>query len=288
MPTMHSNLGELHPGRSRVLHEPRRPPSAKGLPTHLTVAFPGRELHIELFHEHRALFAGFWETEISLDGEPAFPAADYEETCWVADRDVNYLELEIHLGGGLRLERHLVFAREEQLVFLADAVFGPRSGKWHYRGSLPLAEGMRFQADRQHAEGAIRGKKRLATVLPPALPEWQSADGSGHLRQQGQKLELAQTAVGRNLFAPLLIDLKTRRFGKPLTWRQLTVAGSQEILPLDSAVGYRVMIGKEQWLIYRSLSPRANRTLLGHNLTSEFLLARFLKSGEVETLIEVE
>jgi hypothetical protein len=288
MPTMHSNLGELHPGRSRVLHEPRRPTPARVLPTHLTVAFPGRELHIELSLGDRALFAGFWEAEISFDGEPALPAADYEETCWVADKDVNYLELEIPLSGGLRLERHLVFAREEQLVFLADAVFGPRTGKLQYRSLLPLAEGMDFQADRQSTEGAILGKTRRATVLPPALSEWQSADNPGHLRQQGRKLELAQTAVGRNLFAPLLIDLKARRFGKPLTWRQLTVAESLEIQPPDSAVGYRVMIGKEQWLIYRSLSPRANRTLLGHNLSSEFLLARFLKNGEVETLIEVE
>jgi hypothetical protein len=285
---MHSNLGELHPGTTRVLREPHRPTPPSVAPTKLTVAFPGRSLHLELCRGNRTLLAGTWEMDIALDGEAAMPISDYEESCWVADKDVNYLELEIQLGGGLRLERHLVFAREELVIFLADAVFGPRTGKLEYRGLLPLAEDMEFQADRQHNEGAILGKRRLATVLPPAISEWRTADGPGQLRMQDGKLELSQTAVVRNLFAPLFIDLKSRRFDKPLTWRQLTVAESLVIQPPENAVGYRVKIGKEQWLIYRSLSPRANRTLLGHNLSSEFLLARFLKGGEVQSLIEVE
>jgi hypothetical protein len=31
-----------------------------------------------------------------------------------------------------------------------------------------------------------------------------------------------------------------------------------------------------------------NRTLLGHNLVSEMLVARFDRDGEVETLLEIE
>jgi hypothetical protein len=287
MPTMHSILGELHPGTTRELREPRRPTASSAPSTKLTAAFPGRSLHIELCRGDLAILAGSWEMDITFEGEAAMPISNYEETCWVADKEVNYLELEIHLGGGLRLERHVVFAREDQFVFLADAVFGPRAGKLEYRGLLPLAANMEFQADKPHTEGTILGKKPLAQVVPPALSEWRTPESSGHLRQQDGKLELAQTAVGRNLFAPLFLDLKSRRFDKPLTWRQLTVAQSLAIQPPDSAVGYRVMIGKEQWLIYRSLTPKANRTLLGHNLSSEFLLARFRK-GEVQSLIEVE
>jgi hypothetical protein len=288
MASMHSNLGAVHPRTTRVLRDPHGPKPASAAATKLSVAFPGRSLHMELFGGGHRLLAGSWEMDIALDGEPAMPIADYDETCWVANKDVHYLELELHLSGGLRLERHVVFAREDQFVFLADAVFGPRAGKLEYRGLLPLAEGLEFQAERKHTEGAIVGKKPLATVVPPGLPEWQTPDAPGRLRIQDGKLELAQTAVGRNLFAPLLIDLKTRRFGKPLTWRQLTVAESLTIQPPDLAAGYRVQIGKEQWLIYRSLGPKANRTLLGHNLSSEFLLARFLKKGEVQSLIEVE
>jgi hypothetical protein len=288
MHAMHSNLGEQHSHATRVLHEPRRANRAKTAATKLTVAFPGQSLYLELCRGERPLLAGTWDFDVSLDGEPVEPIADYEETCWVADKDVNYLELEMQLSGGMRLERHVVFAREDEFVFLADAVFGPRAGKLEYRGWLPLAEGTDFEANGEHAEGTIVGKKRLATVFPLALPEWRTAECAGRLERRDRTLELGQTAAGQNLFAPMFFDLKSRRFGKPWTWRPLTVAQSLAIQPADSAVGYRVMIGREQWLVYRSLSPRANRTLLGHNLSSEFLLARFSKKGEVQSLIEVE
>jgi hypothetical protein len=102
------------------------------------------------------------------------------------------------------------------------------------------------------------------------------------------EMELRQSAAGCSLFAPLFFDLDRRRFGKPLTWRQLTVGESFAVQPADAAVGYRVSTGGKQWLIYRSLTPSRNRTLLGHNLSSETLVARFSRKGEVESLIEIE
>ena len=101
-------------------------------------------------------------------------------------------------------------------------------------------------------------------------------------------LELKFSVKGNALFAPLFFDLDPRRFARRLTWRQLTVAESLEIQPADVAVGYRVQLGKEQWLIYRSLAQTANRTLLGHNLSTEMLVARFDPTGEVEALVEIE
>ena len=41
-------------------------------------------------------------------------------------------------------------------------------------------------------------------------------------------------------------------------------------------------------MIYRSLNGTANRTFLGQNVINEFLVARFLNDGEIETLIEIE
>ena len=81
------------------------------------------------------------------------------------------------------------------------------------------------------------------------------------------------------MLAPLFFDLRARRMTRPLTWRQLTVAESLKTQPPEVAVGYRVMVGKEQWLIYRSLGSPANRTLLGHNLATEMLVARFGRDG---------
>jgi hypothetical protein len=41
-------------------------------------------------------------------------------------------------------------------------------------------------------------------------------------------------------------------------------------------------------LIYRALASKGNRTLLGHNLLSETLVARFSNTGEVDPLVEIE
>ena len=69
---------------------------------------------------------------------------------------------------------------------------------------------------------------------------------------------------------------------------QLTVAEHLEKVPPHVAAGYRVAVADDQWLIYRSLSTKGNRTLLGHNLSTESLIARFDTTGEVDRLIEIE
>jgi hypothetical protein len=125
-------------------------------------------------------------------------------------------------------------------------------------------------------------------VLPLALPEWRADGRFGSLEQTDRGLELCQSAKGAALFAPLFLDLEARRFGRPLTWRRLTVAENLQAVTDGVAAGFRVQIGGQQWLIYRSLAPKANRTLLGHNLATEMLAARFGRDGEVDSILEVE
>ena len=128
----------------------------------------------------------------------------------------------------------------------------------------------------------------MALVLPLALPEWRIDTRPGTLAAVDERMELSQSATGSALFAPLFVDMDRRRIARPCTWRQLTVGENLAIQPPDVAVGYRVMVGRQQWLIYRSLAPAANRSLLGHNLVSGMLLARFDRKGEVESLVEIE
>jgi hypothetical protein len=56
----------------------------------------------------------------------------------------------------------------------------------------------------------------------------------------------------------------------------------------DQAVGYRVQVNKEQFLLYRSMTPLANRTVLGHNLIDDFCFARFFPETGVEPLIVID
>jgi len=132
-------------------------------------------------------------------------------------------------------------------------------------------------------------------ALPLGLGEWRQRDDHGSLESTGQHLALRQTAQVSRLYAPLWIDLNARRLKRlrerpaeeQVTWRQLTVADTREILSADQAAGFRVQAGLEQWLVYRSLDEARNRSVLGCNLSCEFLAGRLLEDGEVDRAIEV-
>jgi hypothetical protein len=85
-----------------------------------------------------------------------------------------------------------------------------------------------------------------------------------------------------------MFDLKHKRSQKERTWRQLTVAEMLETMPHDKAVGFRAQSGRKQWLLYRSLGPAGNRTVLGQNIAGEFYAGRLKSSGKVAEWIEIE
>lgn len=267
----------------------------------LTLTFGGRRLMAELESSRGLICSGEWNTELRVDGEILSPKSDWQEVCWVSDEDCDYLELELGFESNARLQRQMLLARKDRFLFVADAILaGELVRKIEHRLSLPLAADVAFQAAAETREGILSaspaGKSAVATrgrlqalVLPLALPEWRIDRRVGSLECNEGKLSLRQaTSAGRAMFAPLFIDLDPRRMTRPATWRQLTVAENREIQPIDETVGYRVEIGKEQWLIYRSLGPRGNRTVLGHNLVTEMLVARFGRDGEVDTILEIE
>jgi hypothetical protein len=256
----------------------------------LAVDYHGSQLRLALDCGSEMLVCGECNPRLTIDGTPLAPLSRWESLCWVTDDDVDYLELELALTGDVRVQRHLVFAREDQFLFMADAVLGGPPRVIDYQLALPLAENVSAECGDQTRETAlVKGGRRRATVLPLGLGEWKEDRRRGELRAQSGLVELRQSAAGAgNLFAPWFVDLEPRRFSRPVTWRQLSVAEDRQIQPDDAAVGYRVQVGARQWLFYRSLIACGNRTLLGHNLVSEFLAARFSRRGVPETLIEIE
>jgi hypothetical protein len=254
----------------------------------LTVLYPNTSCRIELNNGKDVLGSGEWVLDLKIDGQPAVPTSEWSEICWVSDKDVDYLELEIALGEGLRVQRHFLLARKDRILLLADAVLASRPAKLEYRGTLPLCAGVTFHEACETRQGVIGGPQSHTMVLPLAFPERLPSRADGRLSSTGRMLELQQSAEGQSLFAPMFFDLDQHRQNKPVTWRQLTVAEIWAKQPNDVAVGYRVAIGRRQWLVYRSLARLGNRSLLGHNISSEMLVARFHRDGEVEALIEIE
>jgi hypothetical protein len=283
----------------------------------LVAVYHDESVQIEIGCRKEVLWSGQWGLEVVQDGQPLRPTGPWEEICWESADGVDYLELEIDLGSGVRVQRHLALAGKDNFVFLADAILGSRPARWQYRGWLQLAPGVSLAAAELSREGFIEGRgqvagtlrvpsatssvpggrhtecacyptRKMALVLPLALPEWRIDTRPGSLAAVEDRMELSETATGSALFAPLFVDLDRRRIARPYTWRQLTVGENLASQPPDVAVGYRVMVGRQQWLIYRSLTPAANRSLLGHNLVNGMLLARFDRQGEVESLLEIE
>ena len=80
-----------------------------------------------------------------------------------------------------------------------------------------------------------------------------------------------------------------RRFDRKRTWRKLTVADDLRIVSDAEAVGFRVQVGSEQWMMYRSLANQINRSVLGKHLVADFFAARFYASdGSFEELVTVD
>jgi hypothetical protein len=263
-------------------------PSWKRSAPQLGIAYGVRALRAALQIGRDRLIAGDWRFTCLVNEQEATPVGDWEDLCWVSDDDVDYLELQIELTEGIRVQRQICLARKDRFLFIADAVLGNDLRSLRYSLHLPLGAGTTVAAATETREATLHARRPRAIVFPLSLPEWRTDRRGGELKNSDDVIQLDQTASANSLYAPLWIDLAPNRHARSFTWRQLAVAEERQNVPRDVACGYRVQFGKEQWLVYRSLTPARNRTVMGHNLATEFLIARFDRDGSVKTLIEVE
>jgi hypothetical protein len=259
---------------------------------------------LEIAAGDRLLVDGPWHWNVSIDGRPVEAEGPWTVECWEADRQATMLELSAPLADGLRLERQIAMLPGERVVLLADAVTteGPAapsdaptngrprgSGGVHlrYGSSLPLTAGLEADPAEETREVLVFDTRMRMMALPLALPEWRVGHG-GKLEAGPAGLTLVQETAGPRLYAPLWLDLDPDRIGRPLTWRQLTVADTRINLPPWQATGFRVQAGLEQWLVYRALDQARNRSLLGCNLSNEFFLGRIKPDGTVKRVLEIQ
>ena len=256
----------------------------------LTVAHANRSLYGELEANGEVLWSGDWNLQVQADGQPIRVAGDWEVVCWFTDEDGDYLELEAECERGFTLQRQMLLTRKDKFFYLADIVMGTQPAELEYALGMQLSENITYSPDSETTEGFLVNQRgqALAHALPLSLPEWRDAGGPGRLEVVQGALTMSLAVSAQRLYVPLWFDLDTGRMGKPVTWRQLTIAEKLQRVSPDQAVGFRVQKGKKQWLIYRSLTERANRTLLGQNLCSDSLIASFRRDGTTETLVEIE
>jgi len=256
----------------------------------LALSYADDPLVVDLAVGREQFLNGRWTSRTTCDGEPVGVDGEWEEYCWQSDSTCDYLELGVDLTHGLRLERQLLLAREDRVLYLADVVLSThdRPRQIAHTLELPLAQQVAWQPAAETRDGMLVAAKHRAAVLPLALTEWRCDPRGGRLEENDGKLALTQQTTGRALYCPLLFDLNRRRTKHERTWRQLTVAEALEVVPRDVAVGFRAQAGRDQWLFYRSLAPAGNRTLLGQNIAGEFCAGRFRSSSKLDEWIEIE
>lgn len=248
--------------------------------------------YLEIVAGERMLMKGPWQWAVQLSGEPVSAEGPWQVTHHEEDEDVTLMVFAAMLSGGLRLERHLLLARENRAMLLADAVVdassdGSTTGLV-YRGSLPIARGIEVNTAAETRELILNTAKPEGMLMPLALPEWRCGHTphSWSWDSRSHTVQLQQHSAVRRLFAPVWIDLAPRRFTTQVTWRQLTVADTRVILRPEQAAGFRIQAGQTQWLLYRALDEPRNRTFLGCNVSSFFRLGTLGEDGLVSQMAE--
>jgi hypothetical protein len=247
---------------------------------------------LEIAAGDRLLVDGPWQWRVTVGGRPLEADGPWVASGFESDRKATFLEIAAPLAGGLQLERQIVILPRDRVILLADAVThaagSPPAGPLAIESTVTPAASLETERGEETREIFVYDTTMRMMALPLALPEWSCASAGGGFEATDEGLVLRQSSAGTRLYSPLWLDCDASRFGRPLTWRQLTVADTRQNLPRHQAAGFRVQSGLEQWLLYRALDQPRNRTVLGCNLSCEFLLGRVRRDGSVARTLEIQ
>jgi len=255
---------------------------------------------LEIAVQKEPILFGLWTFDVHLGDKALLPVGKWTTVCEHTERGCDYYEIDLPLSDDYRLQRSLLVNHKDKVLLLTDTVLADEEQKTDktlsYQSEFYVSPKLRAKTSEEATEIEFRPVRRTTAppfrVLPLALPEWKTTTltglVSGTLTAAEGTLTLRQESTGRSLFVPLFFDMDADRLGKRYTWRQLTVGENLQRVQEDQAVGYRIQLGQEQFLLYRSLTPQANRTVLGHNLIDDFCFAKFDPETGVDPLIAVE
>ena len=263
-------------------------------------------VQLEVDVDGEPILFGVWDLGARWRGRTLKPQGPWSSCCEYDENGCDYLELDLPLNHGYRLQRFFLLDHDDRLLVLGDTLLWDGdtqqrrmaednlvyestllySPKLEPRETTPGATELTFYPPRPLRAAPV------FRVLPVALPEWKDAESTGkvfgELFTEHSTLLYRLQSSGVSLFAPLVFDLDPDRLKKPYTWRHLTVGENMEKVSEDLAAGYRFQLGKRQFLLYHSMTEAANRTVMGHNLIDDLCFARFDPDTGIEPLVEVQ
>ncbi|MFL2871001.1 MAG: hypothetical protein ACJZ8O_09665 [Pirellulaceae bacterium] len=214
--------------------------------------------------------------------------SDWTCTSWFNDHEAVYMEFETRYDCDVTVQRQVVIAKDESVILFADAAISEADSELQYSCEYELTERLQLFESEEHSEGFVVGREPEALVLPLGLNEWRELDCEGAMRKTSNGFEYTINGQKGTIYAPLLFCLTRDAGTEPYTWRKLSVAEGLSRSSDNVAVGYRVQLNESQWLIYRSLSPAASRSVLGQNTTAEFIFGAMDDKGEFHQYVGVE
>jgi hypothetical protein len=257
----------------------------------LAVSVNGTRVAVVLQSCGANVLEGPVEFVLEVNGAVVEPTGTWTETCWQSDDDADYLEMELELDNGWRIQRQFCVSRGSGAVLIADVVLGNAVAV--VRHTLKIASStptVQFNVSGEGRELLVKSENLHGLVLPVGLSEWR------HNRVDGVRGELTAfdclelTSGGEQvaaLYCPLFFALTPRAADKQFTWRKLVVVKKMIHEAPDQAVAVRIQVGGRQWLLYRSLTEQANRTFMGQNYASEFVFGEFLLDGKLKPYVEI-
>ena len=259
--------------------------------TQLRVRFDRDPCEVEWLCRGVPVFAGPWGGRIGVNGKEISPTKPFESVCWVDDVDnLIFLELQQRLDKGITMERQVVMACDAQFLLMSDVVKAPKGLDVTYESDVCLSSEWSFSTARDSRLSCVRHSSGQGIcVIPLGLPQWKTIRSRGELSANQNRVSLKLKEGQQRLYAPVLWSWRDDLPSLDMSWSPLTVTENRRKVTSETAVGYRIQCTQEdQYLVYRSLSRRGVRALLGYQTNHEFVVGQFGSDGEVTPWLRVD
>jgi hypothetical protein len=237
----------------------------------------------------RSILWGNCTPAVRVGTESIHVQGQWRVSCFHADREVQAVDLEMQIAPGVCLQRTVVLGLDDEFLLWADAVLLAEPQAIAYELTLPLAQGISAISETETTECYLRGEEgAVALVMPLSAPEWTAARSPARLEASPAGLTMRHAVDGRVLFAPLFVGCRPIHALRARTWRRLTVACHRAAVPADQAMGFRIRVGDQQWLLFRSFGQKEPYSVLSMQLLCEFYLGRIERNQTITDLLRIE
>lgn len=248
---------------------------------------PASSIHLAVLGT--PLLSGIWASEVIVNGETVGPVEGWGCSCWFSDKEAAFVELESDPTDSLHVVRHVMLSLKERIGIVCESVTSTDSNATVcLSNQLPLTANPLAVTNSITREIGLHADCVSTRVIPVWLEDDRVQHTTGRCEKTGNTLLSAGEGLG-GVTVPLIFDWHPERQALDADWNRLTVTEDRAVVSAQNAAGFRVRIGEQQTLIYRSLrSGELPRAVMGLHTLNQTVYGRVTKSGEIAPLVLVD